>query len=422
MTAGGDNPGAAQPFPIEAVRARFPALRREIDGQPVVYLDGPAGSQVPQSVADAVSGYLLEHNANLGGDFASSQESDALMVEAGRALADFLGAPAGEEVVFGPNMTTLTFALSQALARGWGPGDEVVVSRLDHDANVTPWVLAAERAGATVRHVPVRAEDCTLDLDAPWEMLGPKTRLVAVGAASNLLGTVNPVAEIAARAHQHGALVFVDAVHYAPHRRVDVAAMGCDFLATSSYKWFGPHQGMLWGRGELLRTLPCDKLRPVYDTIPDRWMPGTQNHEGIAGALAAVRYLADLGRELGAGADRRAALDTAFAAIEAYEDGLCRELLNGLQAMPGVTVHGITDPARQRERVPTIGFVLEGEAPAATAARLGAQGIFCWSGNNYALPLTEALNLEPEGVVRVGLLHYNTGTEVERLLTALRAR
>ena len=308
------------PLNVAACRAQFPALSREIAGRPAIYFDGPAGSQVPGRVIDAISSYLKTHNANHGGLFATSRESDAMLANAHEAVADFLGMADPQLTVFGANMTTLTFALSRALAKTWRPADEIVVTRLDHDANVTPWVLAARDAGATIRHLGIRASDCTLDLDLLRSILSPRTRLVAVGCASNAVGTVNPVREIVELAHAAGAHVFLDAVHYAPHRLIDVESWGCDFLACSAYKFFGPHVGILWGRRAILESLPAFKVRPAADTLPDRWMTGTQNHEGTAGVLAAIEYLADLGRAADpANASRRAALTTAFAAIGEYE-------------------------------------------------------------------------------------------------------
>ncbi|MFH1268312.1 MAG: cysteine desulfurase-like protein, partial [Planctomycetota bacterium] len=336
-------------------------------------------------------------------------------------LADFLGTGDPETVVFGANMTTLTFALSRALARTWEAGDEILVTRLDHDANVTPWVLAARDAGATVRHVEIHGEDCTLDVDDLANRLSPRTRLVAVGCASNAAGTINPLEEIVRLAHEAGALVFFDAVHYAPHGLLEVERWGCDFLACSAYKFFGPHVGVLWGRRELLTTLPAYKVRPAPDDIPGRWMTGTQNHECIAGAPAAVEYLADLGRWLAPDApDRRGALRAAYRGIVAYERDLVAEILAGLAELPDVKVWGITDPERFDQRVPTVAVTHRRLAPAELAEYLASRGIFVWHGNFYALPLTEALGLEPEGLVRIGLLHYNMAEEVERLLAALR--
>lgn len=407
-------------FPVEWCREQFPALKRELDGKPVVYLDGPAGSQVPQCVIDAIAGYLVECNANHGGRFATSRESDAMLARAHEAVADLLGAKDAGATVFGANMTSLTFAFSRSLAREWKSGDEVVVTRLDHDANVNTWAMAARDVGAKVRYVSFRPGDCTLDLDELRAALGPRTRLVAVGCASNAVGTINPIAEIVRMSHDAGALVFLDTVHYAPHALVDVETWGCDFLACSAYKFFGPHVGILWGRPELLRRLVPYKVRPAADDLPDRWMTGTQSHEGIAGTLAAVEYLASLGRRCEPAADnRRAALAAAYRAISRHENQLCRQLLAGLARIPDVKVWGITDAARLDDRVPTVSITHGRRSPIEMADLLAARGIFAWHGNFYALELSESLGLEPEGLLRLGLLHYNTGGEVERLLEAL---
>jgi len=393
-------------FPIDAVRAQFPGLRREVAGRPALFFDGPAGSQVPQRVADAVEEHLLLRNANQGGRFATSRECDAVLAEAHRAVADLLGARRPEEIAFGANMTTLTFALSRALARTWKPGDEIVVTRLDHDANVSTWELAARDAGAIVRRVEIRPADCTLDLDSLRTCLGERTRLVAVGAASNLVGTLNPIREISALVHAAGAQLFVDAVHFAPHRLIDVAQWDCDYLVCSAYKFFGPHQGILWGRSELLAGLPAYRLRAAPDALPDRWMTGTPCTEAIAGTLEAVEYLADLGRAVaGTALDRRGGLSAAFAAIEAYEGSLCRQLLDGIAGLAGMRTVGIADVARLAERTPTVGILAEGCSPRALSETLGERGAFTWGGNSYALALSEALGLEPHGLLRVGLLH-----------------
>jgi cysteine desulfurase family protein (TIGR01976 family) len=407
---------------VAACRAQFPALAREIAGRLAVYFDGPAGSQVPERVINAISSYLKTHNANHGGLFATSRESDAMLASAHEAVADLLGTADPQLTVFGANMTTLTFALSRALAKSWRPGDEIIVTRLDHDANVTPWVLAARDAGATIRHLGIRADDCTLDLDELAALISPSTRLVAVGCASNAVGTVNPMGKVVEMAHAAGAQVFLDAVHYAPHRLIDVDSWGCDFLVCSAYKFFGPHVGILWGRRELLASLPAYKVRPAADSLPDRWMTGTQNHESIAGVLAAIEYLADLGRAAEpATMSRRGALAAAFAAIGEYEMLLAARLLSGLAETPRIRVWGIAGTARLDERVPTVGITHESLGATELASRLGEQGIFVWHGNFYALPLTEALGLEPDGLVRIGLLHYNTPEEVDRLLAALAA-
>lgn len=405
---------------LQAIRSLFPALARQHHGQPLVYFDGPAGSQVPASVARTVADHMLHHNANHGGVFITSQESDAVLAQAHQACADFVGSDDPQTIIFGANMTTLTLAFSRALARTWQPGDALVVTQLDHDANHTPWVLAARDAGVEVRVCPVDPIDCTLDLDVLARLLTPGTRLVAVTAASNAVGTLTPLSRIAELAHAVGAQLFVDAVHLAPHGLIDVAAMGCDYLVISAYKFFGPHVGILWGRRELLEPLRAYKVRPAPEQLPDRFMTGTQNFACIAGTLAAVEYLADLGRRVDPTAStRRAALAAAFAAITTYERDLGAKLIAGLCQVPSVRVWGITDPGRMHQRVPTVSFTHDRLAPRQIAQRLAAVGINVWSGNYYALPLTESLKLEPAGMVRVGLLHYNTGEEVQRLLNTL---
>jgi cysteine desulfurase family protein (TIGR01976 family) len=408
---------------VENCRRQFPALSRNVDGHPAVFFDGPGGTQTPQRVIEAVSNYLAHSNANHEGLFATSRESDAMLHEAHRAIADFVGAEDPDEIAFGPNMTSLAFALSRSLARTWKPGDEIVVTRLDHDANVSPWVLAARDTGATVQFVDIRPEDCTLDLDDFRSKIRPGTRLVAVGCASNAVGSINPVRQICDWARQAGAISFLDAVHFAPHARINVAEFGCDFLACSAYKFFGPHVGAMWGRRELLEKLPAYKVRPASDALPGKWMTGTQNHEGIAGALAAVEYLAALGRDLAENEelDRRAALDVAFAEIAAYERQLAARLLAGLAQIDGVKVWGITDEAQLDERLPTVAMTHAQNTPAQMAESLGRVGIFTWNGNYYALNLTESLGLEPGGMLRIGLVHYNTAEEVDRLLAAIEA-
>jgi len=408
------------PFDVERCRALFPALSKRVAGLPAVYLDGPGGSQVPREVIEAVSRYLAGSNANSGGVFATSVETDAMLEEAHRAAADLVGTRDPGCIAFGANMTTLTLSLARALSRTWRPGDEVLVTRLDHDANISPWIQAATDAGATVRHVAFRPEDCTLDLDDLRAKLSGKTRLVAAGCASNAVGTISPVGEIVAMAHAAGARVYLDAVHFAPHALMDVEAWDCDFLACSAYKFFGPHVGVLYGKRELLASLPAYKLRPSPEELPHRWETGTQSHEGIAGTLAAIDYLAGLGRAAaGASAGRRVALAAAFDAIRAYELGLSRHLLAKLSALRTVKVFGITDGGRLDRRTPTFSFTHERKTPLAVAQHLAREGIFVWSGHFYALAVTEALGLEPSGLVRVGLLHYNTAEEIDRLGKAL---
>jgi len=403
---------------VERCRGLFPGLRREVAGKPAVFFDGPAGSQVPRRVIDAMGRYLAEINANCGGPFVTSASTEAMLQDARRAVADFIGVADADPVTFGPSMTALTFSLADALARTWGSGDEVVVTRLDHDANFTPWIRAAEANGISVRKVGLRRNDCTLDLEDLEAKLSPRTRLVAIGAASNAVGSVNPVRRIVELARAVDAEVFVDAVHLAPHRPIEQESWGADYVTCSAYKFFGPHVGMLWGRRGRMSELPVAKLRPAPDGLPGRWETGTLNHEGIAGTLEAIEYLADLGRG-DPGTERRTALRNAFRQIREHEDSLCTRLLQGIGELGSIKVWGITDPARLDERVPTLSFTHERLRPVEIAERLGERGIFVWHGNYYALPFTEALGLEPDGMVRVGLLHYNTANEVDRLCAAL---
>ena len=410
-------------FDPAMVRSQFPALARRLDGEPVVFLDGPGGTQVPERVIDAYGAYLRQHNANTHGAFATSRESDQTIVEAHVALGDFLNAPP-DCVRFGPNMTTLTFMLSRAVGRLLGPGDDVVVTRLDHDANVTPWVLMAEDAGATVRWVDIEPSDCTLDEASLSDALSGRPRLVAVGMASNATGTINRVRDIVRLAHDVGAWTFVDAVHYAPHGPIDVEALETDFLACSVYKVFGPHLGVLYGRPERLDELSRYKVRPA----PDAFETGTQNHEGMAAAIEAVEYLAEIGRRAGRPTDPAAAMSTrggeihaAMAAIAAYERTISERLIPGLLAIPGVTVWGITDPTRMAERTPTVALTVAGWSPNDLATELGRRGIFTWDGDFYAVNLVERLGLvESGGLLRVGFVHYNTQAEVDVLLDDLR--
>lgn len=407
---------------LDEIRRQFPALARQAGDYPAAFFDGPAGTQVPHRVIDAVSAYYIQHNANHGGLFPTSRESDDMLAAAHQAAADFVGSDDPDTVAFGANMTTLTLSLSRALARTWGPGDEVIVSRLDHDANFTPWVLAAADAGATVRHIDINPDDCTLDLDDFKSKLSDRTRLVAVGCASNAVGSVNPVKDICRLAHEVGALTFLDAVHFAPHSLIDVEDFGCDFLACSAYKFFGPHIGLLWGRRSLLEELPAFKLRPASNALPDKWMTGTQNHECIVGTLAAIEYLADLGRKVADddSLERRPALERAYQAIVGYEQQLIWHLIDGLRPLDTFRLWGIDDPLRRAERLPTISITHSRRTPAEVAEELGRRGLFVWHGNYYALPLTERLGLEPDGMIRVGIVHYNTLEEVDRLLAALR--
>jgi cysteine desulfurase family protein (TIGR01976 family) len=407
---------------VPELRAQFPALARHHAGRPVVYLDGPAGTQVPLRVADAVRDYLLHHNANCHGEFPASTETDHLLAEAHRAAADLVGTADPDEISFGNNMTSLAFHLAAATSRTWSEGDEVIVTRLDHDANVRPWVRAAEHVGATVRWVDVNPLDGTLRLEDFHAALGPRTRWVAVTCASNSIGTRTPIQEIVDAAHRVGSLVMLDAVHYAPHGLIDVQTWNADFLACSAYKFFGPHVGILWGRRELREQLDVDKVRPAPEQLPGRWMTGTQNHEGICGVTAAIDYLADIGRRLAGDARlaRRAALAQAYAATTQYEGALIARLLAGLQQLPEIRVWGQADPARGESRVSTLSLTHHRIPAQVLAQRLAAEGIWCWHGNYYAWELSHRLGREPDGMLRLGLVHYNTTDEVDRTLAALR--
>ena len=410
-----------QVFPIENIRSCFPSLGRIVGEREAVFFDGPGGSQVPSSVTDAMNDYLLSSNANTGMSFATSLETDELISDVLQACADFIGCDDPTEIVFGQNMTSLNFQLAGALSRTWGPGDEVVVTRLDHDGNVGPWTLAAEWSGATLRKIGIKSEDCTLDMESAYESITERTVLVAVGAASNLSGTINDVKKIIEIAHGVGAEVVVDAVHFAPHALIDVSDLGCDFLLCSPYKFFGPHQGLLWGKKERLEDLPVAKLRVATEELPFRWMTGTQSHEGMAGTKAAIEHIAWVGREVSDNPDlsRREALIEAFRAIEEYEQDLCLRMLEGLGRIEGIEVWGITEPSRISERAPTVSFTHPSMRAKEIGERLAERGIFVWAGNFYALELTEALGLEPEGVLRVGVLHYNSIEEVDFFLESV---
>ena len=405
---------------VSWARAQFPALTQTVNGHPAVFLDGPGGTQVPQRVIDAISGYLKQSNANTHGAYATSQRTDEVIAGARAAMADFLNC-GPSEVVFGPNMTTLTYTLSRALGRELGAGDEILLTRLDHDANVSPW-RALEERGVTVQFVDIREEDCTLDMDDLRRKITDRTRLVAVGYASNAVGTINPVEEIIHLAHEHGALAYIDAVHYAPHHLIDVAALGCDFLVCSTYKFFGPHMGVLYGGDEFLERFRPYKLQANTDEIPGCWEWGTLNHECMAGITACVEYLADLGRRADPAASaRRHALEAAYHAIHEHEQELLEDLVRCLLAIPRVKFYGISDAKRFEQRCPTVAVRIAGHSPRELAEKLGQRGFFTWDGNYYAIGLTERLDVEKDGgFLRIGLAHYNTAEEVERFLTVLR--
>jgi len=403
------------------VRSQFPSLAQTVNGHPAAFLDGPGGTQVPKRVIDAIAGYLGHDNANTGGAYATSRRTDAMIAEARAAMADFLNCGA-DEVAFGPNMTTLTFAISRAIGRDLKPGDEIVVTRLDHDANVSPWLAMAEDRGITVRWAEIHDEDCTLDIADLASKINSKTKLVAVGYASNAVGTINPVKEIVRLAHAAGALAYVDAVHYGPHGLIDVATLDCDFLVCSTYKFFGPHMGVLFGKRAHLQRLRPYKVRPNTNAIPNCWEWGTLNHEGIAGIAACVEYLAEVGRRSRPEvATRRAAIEAAYEAIHEQERGLFERMISGLLRIPDLKIYGITDPKRFHERCATLAVRIEGHSPLQLATQLGEHGFFTWDGNYYALNLTEHLDVEKSGgFLRIGLVHYNTGAEVDRMLAVLR--
>ncbi|MGH9733343.1 MAG: aminotransferase class V-fold PLP-dependent enzyme [Candidatus Acidiferrales bacterium] len=441
---------SVQPFDLAWVRAQFPSLKLTVNRHAAAYLDGPAGTQVPQRVIDAVRDYYEQSNANTCGAFATSRRSDAMIASARAAMADFFNC-ASDELYFGPNMTTLTFALARAIGRELQSGDEIVVTTLDHDANVAPW-RALEERGVVVRQVDIRDDDCTLDMDDFRNKITRRTRLVAVGFASNAVGTINPIEEIIRLAHDAGALAFIDAVHSAPHCPIDVRALDCDFLACSPYKFFGPHMGCIYGKREhLLRFRPY-KVRPATDALPDRWETGTQTHECIAGVAAAIDYLADLGRhvsptELGrrslpvdrhgfssekpqaknlgtlapeTNTPRREVLLNAYHAIRQHEMSLATRMIDGLLKIPGLRFFGISDPARFVHRVPTVAVRFVKHTPLEAATFLGERGIFTWDGNYYALNLTERLGVEKDGgFLRIGIVHYNSREEITRLLESL---
>ena len=402
---------------VTGVRSRFSALNRHVNGVPAAYLDGPGGSQTPDSVARAVADYLVRANANLGGPFVTSVASEQLVHDARAAAADFLGATE-EEVVFGANTTTINFLLAHAAARTLEPGDEIIVTELDHDANVSPWLLVAGDRGLTVRTARLDPQDGTLRVDAVGELITARTRVVAFTLASNALGSIPDAGRLATVAHEAGALVWVDGVHLAPHRRVDRAVLHADVLLTSAYKFFGPHVGVAAVRGELARSLPADRVRPSLE-VPagHRFETGTLCHEALAGFVAAIEYLESLGAEAG---DRPARLDLAYARIEAHERELTRRTLARLNEVPSLRLYGIDDPARVQERTPTFCFNLDGWTPEALSGELARRGLFTYHGNYYALGVMTALGLEQSGgAVRAGYLHYTTPEEADRLCDAL---
>jgi len=408
-----------------AVRAHFPALDPLNHGGAVpLYFDNPAGTQIASEAMSRMQDYLVHRNANHGGASRASRESDAMVHDTRAALADFLGAALPEEISFGQNMTSLTLHVSRCLGAELSPGDEIVLTRLDHDANVSPWLLMAKDRGCTVRWVDFDPGDCTWCADELSRQVTKRTKLVAAGMASNATGTINPVAEAAKIAHDAGALFFVDAVHYAPHGPIDVASIGCDLLACSAYKFFGPHVGVLWGRYALMDRLSAYKVRPAGDTPPDKWETGTQSFESIAGTAGAIEYLEWLGRRFGAvasSAARKEALKAGMEAIRDYEESLSTAMRDGLSSTRGLRIYGITDSGRMDSRAPTYSFTLEGWKPRRICEELDKAGIYASDGNYYAPEVTTRLGLEGAGgMVRVGAAHYNTLAEIERLVESLR--
>ena len=410
---------------LDVIRQQFPSLNR-----PAIFFDNPGGTQIAKQSLDRITKYLIENNANHEGAFATSKASDAVLDEAHQAMADFYNAPSAKEIVFGNNMTTLTLHLSRSISRDWKEGDEIVLTRLDHDANVTPWVLAAQDKGVKVNWVDFDVEDGTLKLDDLQKALERKPKLVAVGYASNSLGTLNPIEKITKMAHDAGALVYVDAVQYAVHGPIDVQKIDCDFLVSSSYKYFGPHAGILYGKRELLEKLVAYKVRPATNELPGKFETGTQNHESIAGILGAIEYFDWVGKEFGGEfaselsqqgySGRKLLLKQAMTAIHAYEFELSRALLSALEAVPNIRIFGNTDPRRLDERIATFSFRIGDLNPRSVAEKLAAENIYVWDGNYYAINVSERLGLEDKGgMVRVGAVHYNTVDEVAKLKDAL---
>lgn len=403
------------PLPL---RGQFPALQQELNGKAVLFLDGPGGTQVSRPVIAAMSNYLQQGLGNQGGAYLASRQTDGVMAEARLAMADFLNVSRPEEIIFGQNMTSLTFAMSRAISRTWQAGDEIIVTRIDHDANITPWTMAAADRGVTVRWLDFRPEQCTLALDTLPNLLTPQTRLLAINYASNAVGTINDVAQATAMAHQVGAFVYVDAVHYAPHGPIDVQALDCDFLASSAYKYFGPHTGILYGKYRWLEELTAYKVRPASSLPPGKWESGTQSFESLAGVRAAIDYLAGLAPAGVPG--RREQLKQAMQRIKQYEAELSYHFLQGAAQIPGLRLYGLTDIERLDERTPTFAISLAGYRPAEIAKRLGEQGIYVWDGHYYAVAVMERLGLlDKGGLVRIGFVHYNTLAEVNQLLQAL---
>ena len=407
-------------FPIDLVRGEFPALSRSDNGKFRVYMDNPAGTQLPRRVIDAVSSALVDAASNYGGFFENSRNAEATYADAHGAMSDFVNADSSNEIVVAQSMTALTLHLSRSLGRRFVPGDEIIVTRMDHEGNVSPWLALAEDLDLVVKWLPFNRDTWKVEPEDLQALLGPRTRLVALNYASNLTGSINDVAALTVLARSAGAMTYVDAVQLAPHQCIDVRALGCDFLVCSSYKFFGPHLGVLWGRRELLDELPAYKVRCASDASPEKWETGTPQTELLAGLAACVDHYAWLGGEVSDRSTRRGRIEAAYAAATDYETRLVTRLIDGIQAIPGATIHGITNPNRAAERVPTVSITHDRVSPARVAERLARDGVCVWSGHNYALEVVRHLGIDEEtGVVRIGLAHYNTEEEVERTLAAL---
>ena len=410
------------PLDLPRLRAQFPALTRQIDGRSVIYADGPGGTQVPRSVTEAMTAYLSTSNSNFGGVFATSRETNTLVAEARLSAARFLNATSSDEIIFGQNMTSLTFAMSRALARTWQAGDEIIVTALDHDANVQPWRMAAEDRGVVVRTLPFTEPDASLALADLIALLSPRTRLVALTAASNAVGSIVDLQPLIAAAKSVGALTYIDAVHFAPHGVIDVQSLGCDFLTCSAYKFSGPHLGIQYGRRALLESLTAYKVRPSSAVPPGKWETGTQNTEAIAGLQACLTHIAEIGSDQMQPACSRAHLVAGMQRIAAHEQILSARFLAGIATIPSMTVFGRVDPTCVHTRTPTFGLVLAGRAPRYVSEFLAARGIFVWDGHFYAQGVVEQLRLADRGgLVRIGFAHYTTCDEVDAVVAALRA-
>ncbi len=404
-------------LPVENIRARFPSLAIKDGGKTRIYFDNPAGTQVPQRVVDRTVEALVEKNANLGGYFSTTMAAETLVNDAHQALADLYGAASAREIIFGQNMTTLTLHMSRCLGRRFKPGDEIVLSRMDHDANVAPWLLLAEDLDLVVRWMDFDPETYEFSDDALRKVLSPRTKLLALGHASNCTGTINDVRHFCAEAKAAGVITYIDSVQYTPHGLVDVQSIGCDFLVSSAYKWFGPHMGILWGREEMLQQTFGYKVRPAGEDSPGKFETGTLSHEGMAGCLGAVEYLASLG----AGATRREQLQSAWKILEHHEQKLTQQLIDGLKPIKGLKVRGITSANAVHRRVPTVSFTVDGVDPDRLARHFATENIFVWSGHNYAIePVTRMGLMDKGGVLRAGLAHYNTADEVGTFIASLK--